>query len=587
MLISSLKIWNFKGINAEEGIRLDFKPITLLFGPNNGGKSTVLHALQYLHEIFCQQSTQVDRTELGGDFVNLGGFASMVHGKDLSQKISFQIDLDLSGTGLPDYSIQPDEGKEFEEFRRKWARYEEALGEVESASVHIDIAWSVQKQTPFVSKYEVAINKQVLATIVADAPKSPAYVQNLDVAHPILRDQQETELVIHELKEETEQQDKRTQEPIVNPLDGLALAAALFVPQLRPAVGAYAAYRVLSTASDVQVEELPEEEKVALPALNEIVLADWQYTGALPVFGKPLEMTLPQAEDESEIDEQTSSYFLSSLIAGPGELISEALDKLLYIGPMRTIPGREFIPQQTKSKGRWASGLAAWDRLAAPGMEKLREDVGEALHACELPYNVVRRDSTNVEAEFLIEKLKKAASAGGSDEALLQAIQETLASSGDGPRILFHDPVRNIDLHPLELGVGLSQALPILVATLDARRNAIISVEQPELHVHPAIQVEMGDLFIRSTKDNKDKVILLETHSEHLLLRLLKRIRQTTNQELGDRPELHLTPEELAIWHLESAPSGGRCNTLGVDKEGEFTDRWPNGFFLERLKELV
>ena len=70
-------------------------------------------------------------------------------------------------------------------------------------------------------------------------------------------------------------------------------------------------------------------------------------------------------------------------------------------------------------------------------------------------------------------------------------------------------------------------------------RDGILAIEQPELHIHPAIQVGMGDLFIHAIQANPEgfptvgKTLLVETHSEHILLRLLRRIRERTDDELA------------------------------------------------------
>lgn len=71
MIIKALTLENFKGI--AEPVRIEFKPITLLFGPNSAGKSTVLQALVYTREILERHNLDPDRTLLGGEWMDLGG----------------------------------------------------------------------------------------------------------------------------------------------------------------------------------------------------------------------------------------------------------------------------------------------------------------------------------------------------------------------------------------------------------------------------------------------------------------------------------------------------------------------------------
>jgi predicted ATPase len=107
-------------------------------------------------------------------------------------------------------------------------------------------------------------------------------------------------------------------------------------------------------------------------------------------------------------------------------------------------------------------------------------------------------------------------------------------------------------------------------------------IEQPELHIHPLLQANLGDLFIVASARRQ---FLIETHSEHLILRALRRIRETNAGELndGDPP---FTPDKLSVIYVEATADGTTFKQLRVDEAGEFVDRWPHGFFEERAKEL-
>ena len=98
-LITAVEIENFKGIGRP--VRIDLRPITLLFGSNSAGKSTILHALCYAHEILSHRNFDVHTTELGGDQINLGGFRHFVHGHDLSREVRLRFELDVRGRDLP------------------------------------------------------------------------------------------------------------------------------------------------------------------------------------------------------------------------------------------------------------------------------------------------------------------------------------------------------------------------------------------------------------------------------------------------------------------------------------------------------
>jgi predicted ATPase len=134
------------------------------------------------------------------------------------------------------------------------------------------------------------------------------------------------------------------------------------------------------------------------------------------------------------------------------------------------------------------------------------------------------------------------------------------------------------------VGIGVSQVLPVLVSAF-AEHEKIIAIEQPEIHLHPALQAELGDVFIESALAGNNNTFLLETHSEHLILRILRRIRETAEGELeaGATP---ITPEQVAVLYVQPGKKGSEILHMPVNEEGEFKRPWPQGFFAERAREL-
>ena len=136
-----------------------------------------------------------------------------------------------------------------------------------------------------------------------------------------------------------------------------------------------------------------------------------------------------------------------------------------------------------------------------------------------------------------------------------------------------------------DAGVGISQILPVVVAALDPCRPGVTAIEQPELHLHPRIQVELGDLF--ASQAAKGGTFLIETHSEHLLLRFMKRMRQTYDGTLGNgNPRVR--PEDIAVYFVEIDPDGTETliREMPLNQRGELVKAWPGGFFEEDLHEI-
>ena len=136
-----------------------------------------------------------------------------------------------------------------------------------------------------------------------------------------------------------------------------------------------------------------------------------------------------------------------------------------------------------------------------------------------------------------------------------------------------------------DVGVGISQILPVVVAALDPGRPGVTAIEQPELHLHPRIQVEVGDLF--ASQAAQGGIFLIETHSEHLLLRFMKRMRQTYDGTLGNgNPRMR--PEDIAVYFVEIEPDGEQTliREMPLNERGELVKAWPGGFFEEDLHEI-
>src|SRR5271169_5429865 len=93
MRLTAIELENFKGIGPRQ--RIELKPITLLFGPNSAGKSTILHALHYMREILERKNVDPDVTIAGG-LLDLGGFKSVIHKHDLSEALCIKLEVDFS-----------------------------------------------------------------------------------------------------------------------------------------------------------------------------------------------------------------------------------------------------------------------------------------------------------------------------------------------------------------------------------------------------------------------------------------------------------------------------------------------------------
>lgn len=118
------------------------------------------------------------------------------------------------------------------------------------------------------------------------------------------------------------------------------------------------------------------------------------------------------------------------------------------------------------------------------------------------------------------------------------------------------------------VGVGVSQVLPVIVQCLVAGPGALVILEQPELHLHPAAQQRLADFLIECTRWGQR--FLIESHSEHLVLRLRRRIAEDQTHSLRD---------QVAILFAEHDDRGDTTyRRIEVTETGGVID-WPDGFF--------
>lgn len=556
-LIRSLSLKNFKGFSEE--VHIELRPITLLFGANSAGKSSVLHALQYVREILERNNANADRTAQGGDAIDLGGFLNLVHGRSAERQIEIEVEMELGDSSMPE--LVPEA---FDEWQvnddEVWQFYNSLHGvrnKVERVSVRLTIGWNSLREQPIVMGYEVGTNGTWCVRLESSGDGRDTRMR-LNRENPIfMEDAPDADALLAELDD------------WVNPLDLEAEEASSDNAETAPTEKA----PLPEPGTDV-----PTKKRSVLPDLFYAVqesglerpgdgLRAWLtgFNGAMPRLGEMLYIPAPGARGAANVYiAREFTAFLSWLTIGPAMLLRDQLRQLRYLGPLRKIPPRGFEVSLTKSDAAWSDGMAAWESLMT-GPESLVEACSAWMSGADklgTGYSLSRKQLQEFDLTG----------------------PEPNPVGRRRPRVALTDAT-GLTHQAQDIGVGISQVLPVVVAAQDVTAS-VVCIEQPELHVHPAVQVGLGDLFIDGAV-NKGLSFLIETHSEHLVMRLQRRLREAASGEAQDGAP-GIDPSLVSMIYLGRSETGAVYVTpIGLTDQGKFDTAWPDGFFPERTVEVL
>jgi hypothetical protein len=329
---------------------------------------------------------------------------------------------------------------------------------------------------------------------------------------------------------------------------------------------------------------------------------------------------------------------LDEIVQGLSNAITGELKRLSYLGPLRSYPPRHLAFAQHHDPNWLAGGGHAWDvvrrneqvraavnvwlgsaqRLQTPYELVVRDLVPDSIIPGELSPRIAKAlhdllrdfflsegegrqwfadldldssvakhfdDLPNSNPDDVIPDIEELVSRVADTDALAEKWAKELAwMSVDQLRdLVIIDKRTDTPVSHRDIGIGISQVLPVLVSAY-ASTGKIVAIEQPEIHLHPALQAELGDVFIESALGERRNTFILETHSEHLILRLMRRMRDTCEGRLpaGLPP---VRPEDVAILYVQSKDAAAVVRVLELDEEGQFLDPWPGGFFEEGFRE--
>lgn len=259
-------------------------------------------------------------------------------------------------------------------------------------------------------------------------------------------------------------------------------------------------------------------------------------------------------------DRSLARYQNADFLADFALAIESNLTSLSYLGPLREHPRRLYgwsgnTPEDVGPKGEYA--IAA---ILAAEAERRTLNRGYKQKTLSFAAFIAKW----LEELGVIESFKVERTAEGRKD-----YEVKVKTRGGHTEVALPD-----------VGFGVSQVLPALVQAFYCPEGSTVWMEQPEIHLHPQVQAELADVFISAVRAYehgrpRHVQLIIETHSEHLLNRLQRRIA-----------EERLKPDEVAIYLAKTSEAEAELEELMVNEYGDITN-WPDNFFGDEMGDIV
>lgn len=551
-MLTAIRVGNFKAFAETQ--RIPIRPLTLIYGANSSGKSSILHSLLLARHAQETGDLDVYLSNIGGEAVDLGGFRQYVHRREANRRVEWVMDLNTSA------------------FKDRLA---DLFAPVNQVTMFLQLGIGLDDQDrplpnalPEIHTYEILADDKSLLRM-SRRRDGKLQLDRLDHEHPVFREVIRAMVMLSTTTETIHPED----------FEGLDEAIADLVPEVV----------VKSTRF------LPDglaESSAFIPG------------------GQPRLFTISKAHRKEELNAAVRSFLprkIDELLKGVSQIVTEELSQLRYLGPLRSYPPRHLAFSQHYDPNWFAGGGYAWDVVRRD--TRVRDLVNAWLSTpdrLQTPYELRIRhlltiDDLKSSYEEKIEDIEKHFTREGEDPTagthenpamdlfgdiygVLRNIEKNEELLSDIQELNLIDKRSGTIVSHRDVGIGVSQVLPVLVSAF-ASQNNIIAIEQPEIHLHPALQADLGDVFIESALGPGKNRFLIETHSEHLLLRIMRRMRETSNGELPEGvPPIH--PDDVCVLFVEPDGTRSIIREMPINEHGSLVKAWPGGFFEEGLREV-
>jgi hypothetical protein len=264
---------------------------------------------------------------------------------------------------------------------------------------------------------------------------------------------------------------------------------------------------------------------------------------------------LPGPVKSYAFPDQARTYFQNAgFLSGLEASYEAALDRVFYLGPLREHPKRDYLWARSRPSDVGQNGAKAIDAILAAteaGEKRNLRPKGRLLPFQEMIAYWLREMG-------LIHAFKVAEIAEGSNRW-----QARVVTRPNQPEVLLTD-----------VGFGVSQVLPVITLLQYVPEGSTVILEQPEIHLHPLAQAGLADVIVNAATHRKVQVIL-ESHSEHLLLRLQRRIAEEA-----------IAADDVKLYFCDAPKGTSALTPLEVDMFGNIRN-WPDRFMGDAFAEVA